>query len=46
MTIYEALGRSVISAQLSQKQELGAHSKKDMSFETGSEDASAGKAIV
>lgn len=46
MTIHEAPGRSVISAQPSQKQELDAHSKKDMSFQTGSEDASAGKAVV
>lgn len=46
MTIHEALDRSVISDQPSQKQELGAHSKKDMSFERGSEDASASKATV
>lgn len=44
--IHKMQGRSGISAQPSQKQELGAHSKKGMCFETGKEDAAAGKAIV
>ena len=44
--IHKEQGRSVISAQPSQKQELGAHSKKGMSFEMGREDSAAGKATV
>lgn len=43
--IYEEQGRSIISAQPSWKQELGAHSK-GMSFEMGREEAAGGKAIV
>lgn len=44
--IHEKQGRSITSAQPSQKQELGAHSKKGTSSGTGSEDATAGKAIM
>lgn len=44
--IWDGPQGAVIAAQPSQKQELGAHSKKGMSFETGREDAAACKAIV